>query len=105
MAGTIVSSMFRPQKTSKSRVNLYNTLAVPVLLHGFENWTIKARDARRITAAEIKYMRTITGYTRTDYKTKHTPEITKEPVLDKIQDYRRYGYNMYTECIARDYRG
>jgi len=28
----------------------------------------KARDARRITAAEMKYMRTA-GYTRTDYKT------------------------------------
>ena len=54
-------------------------LAVPALLHGFENWTTKARDARRITAAEMKYMRTITGYTRTDYKTKHTPEITNEP--------------------------
>jgi len=28
-----------------------------------------ARDARRITAEELKYMRTITGHTRTDYKT------------------------------------
>jgi hypothetical protein len=57
MAGPIVSSMFRPQKIlSKSRINLCNTLAVPALLHGFENWTIKARDARRITAAEMKLM-------------------------------------------------
>jgi hypothetical protein len=27
------------------------------LLYGSETWTIKARDARRITAAEMKYMR------------------------------------------------
>jgi len=26
------------------------------LLHGSETWTIKASDARRITAAEMKYM-------------------------------------------------
>jgi len=29
----------------------------PVLLYDSGTWTIKARDARRITAAEIKYMR------------------------------------------------
>jgi hypothetical protein len=39
-----------------------------VLLYGSETWTIKLRDARRITAAEMKYMRTA-GNIRTDYKT------------------------------------
>jgi hypothetical protein len=39
------------------------------LLYGSETWTVKGRDARRITAAETKYMRRTTGYTRTDYKT------------------------------------
>jgi len=34
-----------------------------------KTWTIKARDAKRITAAEIKYMRRTGGYTCTDYKT------------------------------------
>jgi hypothetical protein len=40
------------------------------LLYGSENWTIKkkARDTRRITAAEIDYMRKTAGYTWTDYK-------------------------------------
>ena len=52
----------------KTRTKLHNTLALPVLLYGSETWTIKARDTRRITAAEMKYMRTA-GYTRTDYKT------------------------------------
>jgi len=36
------------------QVKLYNTLALPVLLYGSGSWTIKARDARRITAAEMK---------------------------------------------------
>jgi hypothetical protein len=44
-------------------------LAIPVLLYGSETWTIKARDARRITAAEMKYMRRTAGYIWTDYKT------------------------------------
>jgi len=55
------------------------------------NWTITARDVRRITAAEMKYMRKTAGYNWTDYKT--NTEIAKilniTPVLDIIWDYRR----------------
>jgi len=53
-------------------------------------WTIKARDARRITVAEMKYMR-IAGYTWTDYKT--NKQITKglkiTQILDKLLEYKR----------------
>jgi hypothetical protein len=52
----ILNNVFRPQKTlKKTIIRLYNTLALPVLLYGSETWTIKARDARRISAAEMKY--------------------------------------------------
>jgi hypothetical protein len=84
--------VFRPQKSlKKTRIKLYNTLALAVLLYGSETWTIKARDARRITATEMKYMRRTAGYTWTDYKT--NTQITKElkitPVLDKLLEYKR----------------
>jgi hypothetical protein len=61
------------------------------LLYGSENWTIKARNARRITAAEIKCTRTTAGYICTDYKTntEFPKELNRTPVLDKIKDYRR----------------
>jgi len=66
----IINNVFRPQKTlKKTRIKLYNTLALPVLLYGSETWIIKARDARRITAVEMKYMRRTAGYTWADYKT------------------------------------
>ena len=38
----------------------------------YQHWTNKARDARRITAAEMKYMRRTAGYTWTNYKTNIT---------------------------------
>jgi ABC-type ATPase involved in cell division len=57
-----------------------------VLLYGIETWTIKARDASRISAAEMNYMRRTVGYTWTDYKT--NTQIAKElkmtPVLNKL---------------------
>jgi hypothetical protein len=73
----ILNDMFRPQKTlKKTRIKLYNTLALPVLLYGSKTWSIKARDARRITAAEMKYMRKTAEYIRPDYKT--NTQIAKE---------------------------
>ena len=61
------------------------------MLYGSETWTVIARDARRITAAEMKYMRITAGYTGTDYKT--NTQIAKElkitAILDKLLEYKR----------------
>jgi len=40
----------------KTRIKLYNIPALPELLYSSETWIIKASDAGRITAAEMKYM-------------------------------------------------
>ena len=51
----IVNNMLRPQKIlKKTRRKLYNTLALPAVLYSSENWTITARDTRRIMAAEME---------------------------------------------------
>ena len=80
------------KKTLKeTRTKIYNTLALPVLLYDSETWTIKAKDARRKAAAEMKYMRRTAGYTRTDYET--NTQIAKElkitQILDKLLEYKR----------------
>jgi hypothetical protein len=63
----ILNNVFRTQKSlKKTRIKLYNTLALPVLLYGSETWTIKARDAIGIRPAEMKYTRRTAGYVRTD---------------------------------------
>jgi hypothetical protein len=87
----ILNNVFRLQRTlKKKRIKLYNTPAFPVLLYGSETGTVTARDARGITAAEMKYMRTA-GYTWSHHKT--NTQITKElkitPILDKLLEYKR----------------
>ena len=51
---------------------------------------MQAINFRRITAAEMKYMRITAGYTWTDYKT--NAQITKElkitPILDNLLEYK-----------------
>jgi hypothetical protein len=52
---------------------------------------LKARDTRRITKAEMKYMRKTAGCTWTDYKTNAgiAKELKRTQFLDKIEEYRR----------------
>jgi len=99
--------LVRSQKTLKeTRTKLSNTPALPALKYGSENCTIKLRHARRITAAEVKYMRKRAGCTWTDYKT--NIEIAKEinitAVLERMQEYRRNWLQHTTESPAIDYR-
>jgi hypothetical protein len=74
------------------RYALYKTLPLHKL-HIFckDSLRHKASDARRITAAEMKYMRRTAGYTWTDYKTNE--QIAKElkitHILDKLLEYKR----------------
>jgi hypothetical protein len=103
----IWNNIFKPQKTlKKTEVKLYNTLAPPLLLHGSKTWTIKARDARRITAAEMKYIWRTAGYFWTDYKT--NAQIAKElkitPIYTNYWNTREIGY-MQKECPVIDYPG
>jgi hypothetical protein len=75
---------------------LDKTVALPALLYGSDNWTVEATDVRRITAAQMNYMRKTAGYTWTDYKT--DKEIAKRTI---------YNTSCYiqTECpLVTDYR-
>jgi hypothetical protein len=49
---------------------------------------LKARDARRISVAEIKYMRRTGRYTWTDYKT-NKKGVKNNSSLDKLLEYKR----------------
>jgi hypothetical protein len=62
---------------------LHNKLTLPTLLYRSENRTNKARDAIRIIAAEMKYMRTA-EYTWTYHKiNRHCKGIKYNPSFRK----------------------
>jgi len=60
------------------------------LLYDGETWTIKASDAGRITAEEMKHMRRTAGYTWTDHKTnvKIAKDLKITTILDKLLEYK-----------------
>jgi hypothetical protein len=68
--GGIISNTFKPNKVQKgTRINLYTSLALPVLLYGSETWTGKSKDKSRLTAAKMRFMRKTAKYTWRDHKT------------------------------------
>jgi hypothetical protein len=78
------------------------------LLYDSETLTVKTRDARRITAAGMKYIRRTAGYTRTDYKasTEIAMELKITPILDKLLEYKRdWIQHVKIEYLAIDYPG
>jgi hypothetical protein len=64
-------------------------MAIPVLLYGRETWTLKKRDRNRIQAAEIKYLRTVSGCTNIDQLRKEDirNELGIAPLYEKITEY------------------
>jgi hypothetical protein len=51
------------QKTLQStQLKVYKIMAVPMLTYVSENWTINRSDKKKIESAEMKFLRSVAGY-------------------------------------------
>jgi hypothetical protein len=87
----VMNQVFKPSLVQQHTIlNIYRTLARPVLMYGSEAWTIRKADEKRLQAAEMKFLRKTAGLTIWDHK--RNEEILKnlkvEPVSKFIQNYR-----------------
>jgi len=62
------------------------SLARPSLLYGSETWVTTKRDMTRLERAEMRFLRSVTGYTRLDKI--RSEVIRKELDISGIQDVR-----------------
>ena len=85
----IMRTIFRKVRT-ETTLKIYNTLILPTLLYGSQNWTLTASQSRGIEAAEMKLLRHLAGYTLQDHKTNDfiRRELKITAILDKIDEYR-----------------
>jgi len=65
--------------------NPYRVVARPSLLYGSETWVTTKRDMTGLDAAEMRFLRSVTGYTRLD---KLSEDIKQELEISGIQDVR-----------------
>jgi hypothetical protein len=84
----IINAVLKPTLIQKhTRIRLYKTLAQPVLFYGSEAWIIrKGDDGNRLTACEMKFMRTA-SYTKWDHKSNEDilTELKIEPMIDYVK--------------------
>jgi len=59
-------------------------IARPLLLYGSETWVTTKRDMTRLEAAEMRFLKCVTGYTRLDKI--RSEVIRKEPEISGIQN-------------------
>ena len=80
-------------------------MAVPVLMYGSENWSLNRSDKRKIEAAEMRFLRPMTGYTLWDKKRSSDIRVQLDILNfnDKLTKYKINGGDIYKEWMKTDY--
>ena len=94
------------QKISKesrtdTQMKFYKVVAKPTLLYRSETWVTTKRDMTRLEAAQMRFLRSVKGYTRLDKIRREI--IRKELEISRIQDVRaKYKQNWINHLERMD---
>jgi len=82
-------------------MKFYKVVARPSLLYGGETWVATKRDMTGLEAEEMRFLRSVTGYTRLDKI--RSEVIRKELNISGIQDVRlKYKQNWINHLERMD---
>ena len=82
-------------------MKLYKVVARPSLLYGSETWVTTQRDMTGLEAEEMRFLRSVTGYTRLDKIS--IEDIGKVLEISGIQDVRiKYKQNWINDLERMD---
>src|SRR6218665_3676354 len=91
MFGTINKVWMSNNITTATKVKLYETFVIPVMMYGSECWCLRKEDERRILVAEMSWLRRILGRSRRE---RIRNEVTRKELgqqvtlVDKIRKRR-----------------
>jgi hypothetical protein len=87
-----------------SQMKCYKVVAKPTQLYGSETWETTKRDMNRLEAAEMRFLRSVKGYTRLD---KIISEVIRKKLdISGTQDGRsRYKQNWINPLERTDSTG
>ena len=69
MCGAI-SRTLKGKTQLSTQIKFYKVMAVPVMMYSSENWSLNRSDMKRIEAVQMRFLRSMTGYTLWDKKKK-----------------------------------
>ena len=76
ICGTIKKHLKKTR--TDTQIKFYKAVARPSLLYGSETWVTTKRDTTGLEAAEMRFLRSVTGYTRLDKIRSEVKEITRD---------------------------
>ena len=86
-----------------TQIKFFKIVARPSLLYGSETWVTTKRDMTGLEAAEMRFLRSVTGYTRLDKI--RSEVLRKELEISGIQDMRlKYKQNWINHLERMDNR-
>ena len=89
------------KRRTDTQMKFYKVVARPSLLYGSETWVTTKRDMTRLEAAEMRFLRSVTVYTRLDKI--RSEVIRKELEISGIQDVRlKYKQNWINHLERMD---
>lgn len=71
------------QISQTTKISVYKTVYLPILLHGGENWVLTEKQERRLQAIEMKYHRKVLGVCRMDKR--RNEDIRKELGIKSVK--------------------
>ena len=84
-----------------NQMKFYKVVAGPSPLYGSETWITTKRDMTHLEAAEMRFLRSVTGYTRLDEI--RSEVVRKELEISGIQDARlKYKQNWINHLERTD---
>jgi hypothetical protein len=54
--------------STETKLRLHKICSKPVLFYGSEAWVINKRDAQKLEAAQMRFLRPLLGFTRLDHQ-------------------------------------
>ena len=89
------------ESRTETQMKIYKVVARPSLLYGSETWVITQRDMTGLEAADMRFLRSVTGYTRLDKI--RSEDIRQELEISGIQDVRlKYKQNWINHLDRMD---
>jgi hypothetical protein len=79
-------------------LKFYKVLAVPVLLYGSECWTLTKQQLQQIESPEMRFLRSVAGYRRTDKK-RNTDIRQKLKIFNLRQKIRECHRNFFGHIL------
>jgi hypothetical protein len=80
----------KKELTSKTKMQIYNSVYKPTLIYGSESWTMLDKHDSRITATEMRLLRAAAGKTKWDRVRNVTirEELKQKPLVEQVKEKR-----------------